>query len=607
MIVHALLAGMLLNPLGDGVPPTAGQPSADERTAANASAAPASDVQLAPDPVQLNLEPPAAQQAPGSESAADAQPSESLPILTLAQAMDEAQKNNTTLEKARTQLSQAELYSRKAWASYLPQITLAASLTHNSDPTATVNQQPIMATDAITQQMGGPYLISVASSDYSMEVGKNVFGAQVSFQQALIVPQLWAAIRNTYIAERVVNLTVENARREVLFGVSQLYISAATLKETIAVRKRMLANTEAHEKDARFRFEAGTIPKIQLIRAQIDTVNAQQQVLQAENNYMTAKLALATLIGRNVVDFDVETPEEVQPPEGNEEELIQRAAESRPDVVSARDSLKMAELGMKQALYAYLPSLFFVASYQWGRPSYWLSDSMEALMDASGQSLREEDKWTQKWSVGLAFSWTIWDGGAREVAVKENDAKIAAAEADLRGAESKVREEVKSAIVSLNSARSNIINAKEQLRLARENSDMVNVNFNAGVATQLDVSDANTSLIGAELNLIAQTMQAQISALTLLKAAGLFEPPAPGSSEKGTESSGGSGSVKAGTDDQKGGEAKGNEAGAEQPEQTQAAPPAPANAPETVPPPAEASPAAETAPAAPANEPASAP
>ena len=53
---------------------------------------------------------------------------------------------------------------------------------------------------------------------------------------------------------------------------------------------------------------------------------------------------------------------------------------------------------------------------------------------------------------------------------------------------------------------------------------MVSVNFNAGVATQLDVSDANTTLIGAELNLIAQTLQAQISALTLVKAAGLFDP-----------------------------------------------------------------------------------
>ena len=520
MIVHALLASMLLTAVGDG-----NSSSAAQETAANA---PASDVQLAPEPVRLELEPAAVSGAP---EAAQGTQAEELPILTLTQALDEAQKNNTSLEEARTQLAQAQLYSRKAWAGYLPTITLGASLTHNSDPTATAYQQPIMATDAITQQPGGPYVVSVGKSDYSMEVGQNVFGAQLSLQQGLIVPQLWAAIKNTYIAERMVELTVENARREVLFGVSQLYISAATLKETIDVRKRMLANTEAHEKDARFRFEAGTIPKIQLIRAQIDTVNAQQQVLQAENNYINAKLALATLIGRDVVDFDVEKPAEVMPPEGSVEDLVQGALDKRPDVLSARDNLTVAGYGMKQARYAYLPNLFLTAAVQLGRPSYKMSDAMEQLMKASGSEMSEGDKWSKTWNIGLVLSWTIWDGGAREVSVKENSAQVAAAEAKLRGVEAKVREEVRSAIVSLNSARSNIINATEQLRLARENSDMVNVNFNAGVATQLDVSDANTSLIGAELNLIAQTMQAQISALTLVKAAGLFDPPAPGSSK----------------------------------------------------------------------------
>lgn len=531
MIAHAfLLTALLANPAAADMAarPDENRTSPNPPPAQQASAVPAAPG-AAPDPVQLKLQPQLSAMAAGSkdvEGAAAEQ--QALPILTLAQALQEAEKRNPTLAEARTQLAQAQLYSRKAWAGYLPQISVGASYTHNSEPTATVTPSTVQNTDPTT--MSG-LAFSDANSEYSIEVGKNVFGAQVSLQQALIVPTLWAAIKSTYIAERMVDLTVENARRELLFGVAQLYFGAATLKETIDVRKRMLANTEAHERDARVRFEAGTIPKIQLIRAQIDTVAAQQEVLQAENSYLTAKLSLATLLARDKVDFDVEVPEPVQIPQGSEEDLLALASEKRPDLISARDNIAVAEYSMKQAVLAYLPNLFFTAAYQWGRPSYEISDSMQAMMDLQGTTMEERDKWAKTWNVGLALSWTIWDGGTREVTLKENEAKLTAAEAALRSKEAAVREEVRSAIVSLNSAQSNIVNAQEQLRLARENSDMVSVNFNAGVATQLDVSDANTTLIGAELNLIAQTLQAQISALTLVKAAGLFDPN--GSGEEG--------------------------------------------------------------------------
>ncbi|MDR0966319.1 MAG: TolC family protein [Myxococcales bacterium] len=482
-----------------------------------------------PDPVRLQLQPrvsTSAKAEPQSQAAAaDSTGEEGLPILTLTQALREADKRNPSLEEARTQLVQAQLYSRKAWANYLPQISAGASYTHQSEGSVVSPSKVIITGVDPTTDAPTGIAISDPTSDIYMNVGVDTFAAQLSLQQPLIVPALWAAIKSTYIAERMVDLTVENVRRELLFGVSQLYFGAATLKETIAVRKRMLTNTEAHERDARVRFEAGVAPKIQLIRAQIDTVAAQQQVLQAENSYLTAKLSLAALLDRDDVNFDVEVPEPVTAPQGSMEELLDTANTKRPDLLSARDNVKVAEYGMDQAVLSYLPNLFLTAAYQWARPSYEISESMQAMMDLQGSAMTDDQKWVKSWNIGLALSWTIWDGGLREVTLKENSAKITAANAALRGKEAAVREEVRSAVVSLESAQSNIVSAQEQLKLARENSDMVSVNYNAGVATQLDVSDANTTLIGAELNLLAQTLQAQISALSLVKAAGLFDPP----------------------------------------------------------------------------------
>jgi outer membrane protein TolC len=53
---------------------------------------------------------------------------------------------------------------------------------------------------------------------------------------------------------------------------------------------------------------------------------------------------------------------------------------------------------------------------------------------------------------------------------------------------------------------------------------LINVNYQAGAATQIDISDANTALEASELGLIAETLNSQLSALKVLKAAGAFNP-----------------------------------------------------------------------------------
>src|SRR5437868_12552320 len=54
------------------------------------------------------------------------------PVLTLDEALSEAQAKNLDLRAARARLEQAEQASRKAWAGYLPTITANAAYTRNS-------------------------------------------------------------------------------------------------------------------------------------------------------------------------------------------------------------------------------------------------------------------------------------------------------------------------------------------------------------------------------------------------------------------------------------------------------------------------------------------
>ena len=330
--------------------------------------------------------------------------------------------------------------------------------------------------------------------------------------QAIIAPAAWFGISSAYAGSEAAELGTEAARREILFGAAQLYYGAVSLKQALAVQERQLAIQRDHEKDAQVRYRAGTTPKVALLRAEIDRARAEQDLKRAQNAYASVKISLGTLIGRTG-DFDVAVPPE-QALSRDAAALEEEALTERPDVKAAEASVKLAER-MRDGSYAqYLPNLGAFAQHN------WVNGASSSGTDTS-------------WTVGLALTWTLFDGGLREATIRENSAKVVEAEANRKNAEAKAVDEVKRSSLDLESARANKAKAGEQVSLARENAKLVQVSYKAGAATYLEVADANTALLAAELGLVAETLNAEVAAIRLLKAAGAFNPgrmrPASGS------------------------------------------------------------------------------
>jgi len=467
--------------------------------------------------------PPLAASPPGSPG---------LPVLPLAEALAEADTNNFDLKVARAKLTAARELSSKAWSGYLPQISAGASYTRNGnetkfmlpsgywirelqvpggpqvDPTQ-VNgpvqdpSRPVTVPPDVSNPPGMPSTHVLYPSEFQeLTIQKqDQLGGQLQLQQALVVPALWPAIQNAYLAADYAELNVENARQEVLFGVAQLYYGCAGLKQAVEVQKKMLETHQARERDADVRFRAGTAPRILLVRAQIDRARGEQDVRRAENSYTGAKIALATLLGRTKADFEIEPPP-APALDANPTALSETAAQ-RSDVQAAHKGLELAERVRSATWYKYAPNLGLTATWR--------------LANVKGFS---EDY--DSWAVMLGLSWTLWDGGLRESELRENAAKVAEAEAALASAQLKARHDVERALLDVESAGASLQKADEQLKLARENMQLVNVNYANGVATPVELSDATTSLAAAELGLVAEKLNAQLAVLKLSKAAGLF-------------------------------------------------------------------------------------
>jgi outer membrane protein TolC len=407
------------------------------------------------------------------------------PTLTLEDALSRARKENLDLKAAQARLLQADVASRRAWAGYLPTITASAAIIRNSDaaiiPPGPIAPVPITIQPLIQRQ------------------------AQIEVRQALIAPQLWAAIAAAYKSERVAELNVEQARREILFGVAQAYYGAAAQAQAVRVQERLVELNAARAKDTRVRFEAGTVTRVALLRSEQDLSRAEQDLIRAQNAAASARLVLATLLALDDANFDVAPPPEPQVPEKSDTDVLyQRSLEARADVAAAHETVELARINKRGVWLSYLPTL--------GVNGAW------RIVNAAGFTGQSDT-----WAITFGASWTLWDGGLREANLSEASARIAESQANFRRTELVAREEVKRAQLDLESALANRLKAEQTVELAREGQRLTDVSFKAGVATYLEVADANTALTSAEIGLVNERLQASIAALRLLRSVGAFE------------------------------------------------------------------------------------
>lgn len=473
---------------------------------------------------------------PGSGAAApsgDAAAPAPLPLLTIDQALDAARRDAIELKVAGERLAQARTLSRKAWSHYLPQITAGGAWTANSEEVVLDLPTSFAIRDLGTGAGGVPSYTSLPRSRLPPYDPRRPFGpqnlpgeattlaliptsleelelqrrqqhgAQVEVKQALIAPQLWPAIRNAYLAEEIAGHAVEATRRDLLFGVLQLYYGAATLRESAEVQARTLAAWQRRERDAEALVAQGAAPKLALLKARTDRARAEQDLLRARNAYASARQALATLLARDP-DFDVVRPPEPPPLAGTgglEEEVEQR----RPDVRAALGQAALARGQRWQARARYLPTLGLSGAWRWA-----------SVTGFTGEH--------ESWTVSLGLQWTLFDGGMREAELSDAGHRVAEAEYAASLLVNRARDEVRRARLDLDSASASRRKAEEQVALAREALEQAQRSFAAGAATSLEVADAISAAQNAELAQVAEALNAQLAVFRLARAAGTFAP-----------------------------------------------------------------------------------
>jgi outer membrane protein TolC len=440
--------------------------------------------------------------------------------LTLSDALSQAEAQNPDLAVARARLQQADTASAQAWSGYLPTLKAQGGYTHNG-VTAVLS----LPTQYGLRETGVPQgatvdpnypgttpstqiVVPTQSITVPIQVADQWSG-QLSLQQALLVPELVPAIQSAYLSGQSAQLSVQNARRELLYAVTKAYLGAAALRESVAVQEELLAVRVGFEKDADARFSAGDVAKPAVLRARLDRSQAEQALVRTRNSYASARSALAALLGRPL-DFEVVRPAEetLAPLEAGASRTdgAQASPQDRLDLQVANLNLELAFGSRRRVIARYLPSLVGTAHF--------------TASNVTGFTGSNTD-----WNVGLGLSWTLLDGGLREAQLREASARIVENQQTVRGTELRVLDETRRARFELETAEATLVKANEQVAYARETAKLAKENFAAGGATYLEVSDANGARSSAELSSVSEALNLRLARISLARALGRFDPP----------------------------------------------------------------------------------
>ena len=126
-------------------------------------------------------------------------------------------------------------------------------------------------------------------------------------------------------------------------------------------------------------------------------------------------------------------------------------------------------------------------------------------------------------TIGITLSVPIFDGGQRESRISENRSRVRQESIRMKDVSDQVTLEVRNALLTLESSTQQVAVAEKGLELALKELTFARDRFAAGLVTNIEVTNAQTSVARARDNLIEALFRFNASRINLARAKGEIE------------------------------------------------------------------------------------
>lgn len=408
--------------------------------------------------------------------AADEPQSQSQPeLLTLEQCLNLAYKNSSLLKASAKNVEIAQLQVRQSFGSFLPAINYSITGTASNDPLAMTNymsKEYSTGTLSITEKI---YTGGLLTAKYHL----TKYGLDSALEEQ------------------------RKAKQQLTYNVKQAFYQFWLAQQMVEVAKASYKNAERRYQQQKAFYNVGNTSKVELLQAQVQWESLKPLVINSQNAWEAAKLNLAILLGIDknhsfsihVDSSQMHLPEKV---DVSFEILLDHAYRNRPDIRQMKNNIEISKLNTKMVSAGYKPMISLSASSQ---------GSYINLNPAN---------WKGSWfTLSLNLSGVLFDGLVTQAKVseaKKNEELIAIRDSSLRD---QVRVEIELAIQSLHANLASARASQATINLAKESLRLIQAKFEAGMATNMDITDAQLKLDQA-LNGYYSGLSAYLTALANL-------------------------------------------------------------------------------------------
>jgi outer membrane protein len=326
-----------------------------------------------------------------------------------------------------------------------------------------------------------------------------------------------SALRAAKLTREQALLQFQAVLAQALLAVRTAYYDLLLARQQITVQEASVALLDKELADTRRRFDAGTVPQFNVLRAEVELANAQPRLIRARNSHRLAKNTLIHQLGYQIPtnvweNIPIELADRLEP-EPYDIDLavaLGQALGRRPELAALEKAERLRKEDIASAKAGGRPSVQLFGGY--GSRSSQFSDDLRR--DVSG------------WHAGAQVNWDIFDGWLTKGRVQQARALHGRARTELEDTTRQIEFEVRTAHSTFIEAREVLESQRKVQEQAEEALRLANSRAEAGSGTQLDVLNAQTALTEARTTQIQAIRDYLVARARLLRAIGADTPKA---------------------------------------------------------------------------------
>jgi outer membrane protein TolC len=324
-----------------------------------------------------------------------------------------------------------------------------------------------------------------------------------SLSQTLFSFESIQRFRAARTAEQAAQLSYKDTLDVVTLTVGNAYLQVIETSSRIEAQQAQVRNAQALYDQAVEEYQAGTSPRIDATRTEVQLHTEEYNLSVARNNFAIAKLTLARAIGLplgQAFDTGDQLPySDINPP--TVEDALKTAYSSRSDFRAALDSQKAAQQGLSAARGERYPVVAMNGDY---------SDVGATFGHSHGN-----------FNVQAGVSIPIFTGGRIKGDITQAEAALQQRKAETENTRGQVDYDVRTAFLNLNAAKEQVDVAQRNVALANENLGRSKDRVTSGVTDSVEVVQSEQSLASANDQYITSVYNHNLAKLMLARAVGV--------------------------------------------------------------------------------------